>query len=98
MLAIEQVWDGFVPGPHEVARYVDAFASAPVKPPFDMSRTVFYARPQDWIRTLEAPLVNVRGSASDLEGAESRDVLRETAYAGLLTANLVRNTPRRVGR
>jgi L-ribulose-5-phosphate 3-epimerase len=88
VLAIERVWDGFVLGPHEVARYVDALASPLVGASFDMSRTVFYAGPQDWIRTLDSRLVNVRGSAGALASAESRDALHEIAYAGLLTTGL----------
>ena len=88
VLAIEQVWDGFVLGPHEVGRYVDAFASPLVKASFDMSRTLFYARPQDWIRALDTRLVNVRGSVSALERSESRDALDEIAYGGLLTTNV----------
>ena len=88
VLAIEQVWDGFVLGPHEVARYVDAFESPLVKASFDMSRTLFYARPPDWIRTFHTRLVNVRGRAADLESVESRDALREIAYAGFVTTNV----------
>jgi hypothetical protein len=74
--------------PQEVACYVDASASPLVKASFGMSRTVFYARPQDCIRTLDARLVNVRGSVSALESAEVRDALHEITYPGLLTTNV----------
>lgn len=59
-LAVEEVWDGFVVGPLEVARYVDAFESRWVKACFDTRRAVFYARPEDWIDVLGSRLVKVR--------------------------------------
>ena len=85
VLAVEDLWDGFVVGPHEVARYVDAFASPFVKASFDLKQTVFYARPQDWIRVLDSRLVNVRATAVDFESEALRNALQEIAYAGWLT-------------
>ena len=60
VLAVEEVWDGFLLGPPEVARYVDAFSSPCVKACFDMGRIIFYTHPQDWIRAMGPRLVNVR--------------------------------------
>jgi len=70
-LAIEDVWDGFVVGPLEVARYVDAFESRWVKACVDTSRTVFYASHRDFIRVLGSRVVKVRtrsvGTLGDID-------------------------------
>jgi L-ribulose-5-phosphate 3-epimerase len=92
MLAVEDVWDGFVVGPPEAARYVDAFGSQWVKACFDMSRTVFYAHPHDWIRALGSRLVKVRVRTiveTDVDWLEVRKALNEIAYDGWVTAEVV---------
>lgn len=91
VLAVEDVWDGFVLGPPEVARYVDAFDSPCVKASFDMSRTVFYAHPDDWIRTLGSRLMKVRVrriAETDVDWLEVRKALNEIAYDGWVTAEV----------
>ena len=91
VLVVEDVWDGFVLGPPEVARYVDALGSAWVKTCFDMSRTVFYAHPHDWIRTLGSRLAKVRVTSTAETGVnwqEVRKALNEVAYDGWVTAEI----------
>lgn len=91
VLAVEEVWDGFVLSPLEVARYVDAFASPWVKASCDLSLGVFYTSPRDWIRGLGSRLVNVRASRLD---AGARTALEEIAYDGWLTAASLGAGPR----
>jgi L-ribulose-5-phosphate 3-epimerase len=91
VLAVEEVWDGVVLGPPEVARYVDAFASPWVKASFDTSRGVFYSQPQDWIRTLGSRLVNVRLHSMSVDWVEVRRALDEIAYDGWWTAEIAGN-------
>ena len=67
LLAIGEVWDGFLLPPPEVARYVDAFSSPWVKACLDMGRIAFYTHPQDWIRAMGPRLVNVRARHIHLE-------------------------------
>jgi L-ribulose-5-phosphate 3-epimerase len=94
VIAIEEVWDGFVIGPSEFGRYVDAFDSPWVKASFDIDRVVFYAAPQDWIRALGPRLVNVRARHIRVGAAESagwmavRGALREIAYDGWVTTEI----------
>jgi len=52
VIAIEEVWNKFLLSPLEFARYVDEFESPLVRAYFDVGNIVFYAFPQDWIRTL----------------------------------------------
>jgi hexulose-6-phosphate isomerase len=59
MVAVEEVWNKFLLSPLEFARYVDEFQSPWVKAYFDVGNIVFYAYPQDWIRTLGNRIVRV---------------------------------------
>jgi hexulose-6-phosphate isomerase len=59
IVAVEEVWNKFLLSPLEFARYVDEFASPWVKAYFDVGNIVFYAYPQDWIRTLGNRIVRV---------------------------------------
>jgi hexulose-6-phosphate isomerase len=59
IIAVEEVWNKFLLSPLEFARYVDEFDSPYVKAYFDVGNVVFYAFPQDWIRTLGARIVKV---------------------------------------
>jgi hexulose-6-phosphate isomerase len=91
VLVVEDVWDGFVLGPPEAARYVDAFGSEWVKACFDMSRTVFYAYPHDWISALGSRLVKVRVrriAEAGVDWQEVRTALNEIAYDGWVTAEI----------
>jgi hexulose-6-phosphate isomerase len=59
IIAVEEVWNKFLLSPLEFARYVDELESPWVKAYFDVGNVVFYAYPQDWIRTLGARIVKV---------------------------------------
>jgi hexulose-6-phosphate isomerase len=59
VIAVEEVWNKFLLSPLEFARYVDEFESPFVKAYFDVGNVVFYAFPQDWIRTLGSRIVKV---------------------------------------
>ena len=52
IIAIEEVWNKFLLSPLEMNAYVDSFKSKWVQAYFDVGNIVFYAYPQDWIRTL----------------------------------------------
>jgi L-ribulose-5-phosphate 3-epimerase len=87
-LAVEEIWDGFLVGPPEVSRYVDAFSSPWVRACFDMRRSIFYAHPQDWIRAMGPRLINVRANIGEasVEWAAVRSSLAEISYDGWVTA------------
>jgi L-ribulose-5-phosphate 3-epimerase len=59
IIAVEEVWNKFLLSPLEFARYVDELDSPWVKAYFDVGNVVFYAYPQDWIRTLGKRIVKV---------------------------------------
>lgn len=59
VIAVEEVWNKFLLSPIEFARYVDDFQSPWVRAYFDVGNIVFYAYPQDWIRTLGKRIVKV---------------------------------------
>jgi L-ribulose-5-phosphate 3-epimerase len=59
IVAVEEVWNKFLLSPLEFARYVDEFQSPWLKAYFDVGNIVFYAYPQDWIRTLGHRIVKV---------------------------------------
>lgn len=59
IIGIEEVWNKFLLSPIEFARYVDDFNSPWVRAYFDVGNIVFYAYPQDWIRTLGKRIVKV---------------------------------------
>jgi hexulose-6-phosphate isomerase len=59
IIAVEEVWNKFLLSPIEFARYVDDFESPWLKAYFDVGNIVFYAYPQDWIRTLGSRIVKV---------------------------------------
>jgi L-ribulose-5-phosphate 3-epimerase len=59
IIAVEEVWNKFLLSPIEFVKYVDEFNSPSVKAYFDVGNVVFYAFPQDWIRTLGARIVKM---------------------------------------
>ncbi len=59
IIAVEEVWNKFLLSPIEFAKYVDEFNSPSVKAYFDVGNVVFYAFPQDWIRTLGSRIVKM---------------------------------------
>ncbi|MGI8673328.1 MAG: sugar phosphate isomerase/epimerase family protein [Luteitalea sp.] len=52
IIGMEEVWNKFLLSPLEMNAYVDSFKSRYVQAYFDVGNVVFYAFPQDWIRTL----------------------------------------------
>jgi hexulose-6-phosphate isomerase len=58
-IAIEEVWNKFLLSPLEFAAYLDELDSPWVKAYFDVGNVVFYAFPQDWIRTLGRRIAKV---------------------------------------
>lgn len=59
VIAVEEVWNKFLLSPLEFAHYVDELNSPWAKAYFDVGNVVFYAYPQDWIRTLGKRIVKV---------------------------------------
>ncbi len=103
VIAVEEVWNKFLLSPLEFARYVDEFESPWVKAYFDVGNIVFYAFPQDWIRTLGARIVKIhlkdfkldRRSYNftnlgegDIDWPEVRRALDEIKYTGFVTTEL----------
>jgi L-ribulose-5-phosphate 3-epimerase len=103
VIAVEEVWNKFLLSPLEFARYVDEFESPWVKAYFDVGNIVFYAFPQDWIRTLGARIVKIhlkdfkldRSSYNftnlgegDIDWPEVRRALDEIKYTGFVTTEL----------
>ena len=72
IIAIEEVWNKFLLSPLEFARYVDEFKSPWVQAYFDVGNIVFYAYPQDWIRTLGKRIVKVHIKDFQLDRREGR--------------------------
>lgn len=58
-IAVEEVWNKFLLSPIEFAKYVDEFESPLLRAYFDVGNIVFYAFPQDWIRTLGPRIAKV---------------------------------------
>ncbi len=59
VIAIEEVWNKFLLSPLEMAKYIGEFQSPWIKAWFDVGNVMFYAYPQDWIRTLGKSIVDV---------------------------------------
>jgi hexulose-6-phosphate isomerase len=59
IVAVEEVWNKFLLSPLEFTEYVDEMKSPWVKAYFDVGNVVFYAYPQDWIRTLGPRIAKV---------------------------------------
>ncbi|HET6372700.1 MAG TPA: sugar phosphate isomerase/epimerase family protein [Candidatus Polarisedimenticolia bacterium] len=104
VVAVEEVWSKFLIGPLELARYVDAFASPWVKAYVNTGKVVFYAYPQDWIRTLGRRIAKVHVKDfhlgrpgclqvknigdGDIDWTEVRKALREIGYDGWVTTEI----------
>ena len=72
VIAIEEVWNKFLLSPIEFARYVDDFESPSVRAYFDVGNVVFYAFPQDWIRTLGSRIVKIHLKDFNLDRQNGR--------------------------
>lgn len=58
-IAIENVWNDFLLGPFEAARYVDEFASPMVGWYFDVGNVIRYGWPEQWIRILGKRILKI---------------------------------------
>jgi L-ribulose-5-phosphate 3-epimerase len=72
VIAVEEVWNKFLLSPLEFARYVDDFESPWVRAYFDVGNVVFYAFPQDWIRTLGPRIVKIHLKDFSLDRSNGR--------------------------
>jgi hexulose-6-phosphate isomerase len=72
VIAVEEVWNKFLLSPLEFARYVDDFQSPFVRAYFDVGNVVFYAFPQDWIRTLGPRIVKIHLKDFNLDRSNGR--------------------------
>jgi L-ribulose-5-phosphate 3-epimerase len=103
VIAVEEVWNKFLLSPLEFARYVDEFESPWVKAYFDVGNIVFYAFPQDWIRTLGPRIVKIHLKdfkldrrnfnftnlgEGDIDWPEVRRALDDIKYSGFVTTEL----------
>src|ERR1700674_3781585 len=59
IIGIEEVWNKFLLGPLEFARYIDDFSSPWVRAYFDVGNVVISGYPQDWIRTLGKRIIKL---------------------------------------
>ena len=72
VIAIEEVWNKFLLSPLEFARYVDEFDTPSVRAYFDVGNVVFFAFPQDWIRTLGPRIVKIHLKDFNLDRSNGR--------------------------
>jgi hexulose-6-phosphate isomerase len=72
VVAVEEVWNRFLLGPNELARYVDELASPWAKASVNLGNVLFYAYPQDWIRTLGPRVATVHLKDFRLDGERGR--------------------------
>ncbi len=103
-IAIEEVWNKFLLGPTEFARYVDEFQSPWVKAYFDVGNVVEYGYPQDWIRELGDRIVKIHikeyakpkrfdyklGDGREIDWPAVRRALEDVGYEGWITAEVPR--------
>jgi hexulose-6-phosphate isomerase len=72
VIAIEEVWNKFLLSPIEFAKYIDEFDTPSVRAYFDVGNVVFYAFPQDWIRTLGPRIVKIHLKDFNLDRSNGR--------------------------
>lgn len=58
-IAIENVWNDFLLGPYEAARYVDEFESPMIGWYFDVGNVIRYSWPEQWIEILGKRILKV---------------------------------------
>jgi hexulose-6-phosphate isomerase len=103
VVGIEEVWNKFLLSPLEFAAYVDSFQSPWVRAYFDVGNILFYAYPQDWIRTLGKRIVKIHLKdfkmekrtyswpnigEGDIDWPEVRKALNEIGYEGYMTTEI----------
>lgn len=102
VIAVENVWNGFLLSPLEFARYVDEFKSPWVQAYFDVGNVIgAFGFSQDWIRTLGPRIRKIHVKDFKLDGRqwvnlldgsvnwkEVHKALAEIGYKGFMTAEL----------
>jgi len=103
-IALENVWNGFLLTPTEMAAFIDSIGSPYVGAYFDVGNVLVQGLPQDWIRVLgrrirrvhlkdfRVAVGNINGFVDlltgDVEWPEVMAALREIGYDGPLTAEV----------
>ena len=102
VIAVENVWNGFLLSPMEFARYIDEIKSPYVKAYFDVGNVIgAFGFSQDWIRTLGKRIQKLHVKDFKLQGREWTNLLDgsvnwkevhkaigEIGYNGYMTAEL----------
>jgi L-ribulose-5-phosphate 3-epimerase len=102
VIAVENVWNGFLLSPLEFARYIDEFKSPWVQAYFDVGNVIgAFGFSQDWIRTLGPRIRKIHVKDFKLDGRqwvnlldgsvnwkEVHKALQEIGYKGYMTAEL----------
>jgi len=71
VLAIENVWNGFLLSPIEYVQYVDSFGSPFVRPYFDVGNAIF-GRPEGWIDIAGSRIVKLHLKDFRFEGGNAK--------------------------
>lgn len=101
-IAIEEVWNKFLLGPVEFARYIDEFQSPWVGAYFDVGNVVEYGYPQEWIRELGPRILKIHvkeyakpnrfsyllGDGGEIDWPAVRSALVDIGYKGWITAEV----------
>lgn len=102
VIAVENVWNGFLLSPMEFARYIDEIKSPYVKAYFDIGNVIgAFGYSQDWIRTLGKRIQKLHVKDFKLDGRQWTNLLdgsvnwkevhkaiNEIGYTGYMTAEL----------
>jgi L-ribulose-5-phosphate 3-epimerase len=100
-IAIEEVWNKFLLGPVEFARYIDEFESPWVGAYFDVGNVVEYGFPEHWIRELGPRILKVhikeyakpkrfdyKLGEGEIDWPAVRQALIDVGYEGWITAEV----------
>ena len=101
-LAIEEVWNKFLVGPMEFARYIDEFHSPAVGAYFDVGNIVEYGYPEQWIQELGSRILKVHvkeyakpkrfdyelGDGGEIDWPAVRRAFDAVGYHGWITAEV----------
>jgi len=103
-IALENVWNGFLLTPTEMAAFIDSIGSPYVGAYFDVGNVLVQGLPEDWIRVLgsrirrihlkdfRVSVGNINGFVDlltgDVDWPEVMAALREIGYTGPLTAEV----------
>lgn len=101
-LAIEEVWNKFLVGPIEFARYIDEFRTPVVGAYFDVGNVVEYGYPEHWIQELGPRILKVHvkeyakpkrfdyklGEGGEIDWPAVRRAFDSVGYHGWITAEV----------